>query len=122
MWLECARETFESLGPDADGVVATAGLLDMLKRKLGDDDVDLAVEEAMIESCAASCGVTFDDFVSLLSTEAAGAPAGALYDSRFVGSPRAAAAVAVAAAADADGGGGDDNNRIYTSQRRVTTT
>lgn len=98
MWLECARATFASLGPGPDGAVAVEQLLGLLREKLHDDDVDLAIEEAMLANCAESYGVTFDDFVRLLSADggaasgAHGDPASALYDTRYVGSPRAAEA------------------------------
>ena len=102
MWLECAKETFKALDPNDDGVVAVDDLLNMLKDKLGHDDVDLAVAEAMARACAEDCGLTFDDFVKLLSNEQTDGDApGALYETRFVGSPRVANQVS-GGAADSD--------------------
>lgn len=85
MWLKCAHETFKTLEPNDEGVVATDNLMRMLKKKLGDDDVDLAVEEEMINSCAECCGVTFEQFVALLQEGQATAASPLMYDSRYVG-------------------------------------
>jgi hypothetical protein len=87
MWLECARETFKTLEPNDEGVVAVDNLMRKLKKMLGDDDVDLAVEEEMINSCADSCGVTFEQFVALLQEGQSTAPSPLMYDSRYVGTP-----------------------------------
>lgn len=89
MWLECARETFRSLDSNRDGVLTSADLVRVLRHKLRDDDVDLAVEEAMLSSCAESCNMTFDDFVRVLQSDS-GDLGSRLYDSRYYGAPQQA--------------------------------
>ena len=87
MWLECARDTFRALDSNGDGVLSSADLVRTLRDKLRDDDVDLAVEEAMVTSCAESCGMTFDHFVRVLRSDSCDLGA-RLYDSRYYGRPQ----------------------------------
>ena len=69
MWLECVRDTFTNLDADADGFVSSTTFVEMLRGKLPDPDIDLAVEEAMLKSCAEECGVTFEDFLGMVQSE-----------------------------------------------------
>lgn len=84
MWLECVRQTFANLDSDQDGIISSAELMRMLRNKLPDADIDLAVEEAMIQDCAEQCGMTFEDFVQILQRgELQGASALAAFDARW---------------------------------------
>jgi len=69
MWLECVRETFALLDDDDDGIVSADAFVGMLRGKLPDPDIDLAIEEAMLKACAEDCGVTFEKFLGLVQSE-----------------------------------------------------
>ena len=50
LWIECAKKAFEGLDASATGKISAETIVNSLRKKLPDDEVDYAVEDAMVEA------------------------------------------------------------------------
>lgn len=65
-WLRCLKRTFEELDRDKNGVIQAEDMIRLLKDKLPEQEVNLAVEDALIDACALEEGeMDFDTFVEM---------------------------------------------------------
>ncbi len=61
LWLECARRAFAGLCSNSGGRLRLDAVLSTLRSKLPADEVDYAVEDALVEAGYAGVWVTNDD-------------------------------------------------------------
>ena len=50
LWIECAKKAFEGLDASATGKISAETIVNSLRKKLPRDEVDYAVEDAMVEA------------------------------------------------------------------------
>ena len=50
LWIECAKHAFEGLDLSETGHITTEKLLNSLREKLPEDELDYAVEDALVEA------------------------------------------------------------------------
>lgn len=50
LWIQCAKHAFEGLDSSATGHISTEKLLNSLRQKLPEDEVEYAVEDALVEA------------------------------------------------------------------------
>lgn len=68
LWLECAKKAFEELDETATGHISIEKLLGNLRQKLPDDEVDYAVEDALVDANLKDPEqVDFESFVKLVT-------------------------------------------------------
>lgn len=65
-WLECARRAFGDLDKDSDGLLKNDDIIDLLRNKLPEAEVDSAVQQASMEMFADEMHMDFEGFVSLI--------------------------------------------------------
>lgn len=68
LWLECARRAFADLDKDNNGLLSAEGLVSSLRAKLPEDQVDFALEDAMVEAGYADADeMDFEGFLHMLN-------------------------------------------------------
>lgn len=69
LFLDCARAAFEGLGPSAGGGIPVDRLIDLLRQKLPEAEIDYAVEDGLLQSGYVDAeDVDFEGFLKLLHT------------------------------------------------------
>mmetsp|Transcript_11822 Transcript_11822/g.32269 ORF Transcript_11822/g.32269 Transcript_11822/m.32269 type:complete len:1088 (+) Transcript_11822:41-3304(+) len=69
-WLECLRNAFQGLDKNKDGRICGEEILAILKEKLPEEEVNLAVQETMMDAAVMSEeGMSFDDFQALFHSD-----------------------------------------------------
>ena len=67
LWLECARRAFADLDTDQNGTLSSEDLVAALRAKLPAEEIDFAVEDALIEAGQADADeVDFEGFLKML--------------------------------------------------------
>lgn len=67
LWLECARAAFADLDSNSDGRLTAADLVASLKAKLPAEEVDFAVEDALLEGGGVDAeDIDFEGFLRML--------------------------------------------------------
>jgi len=68
LWLECAKKAFEELDDSATGHINIENVLGNLRTKLPDDEIDYAVEDALVDANLKDPEqVDFESFVKLIT-------------------------------------------------------
>ena len=83
VWLSCLKSTFEGIDGGKDGRINADQLINLLKDKLPEEEVNLAVQEILMDAAISPEGIDFDDFVRLVREDSSDSLASVdLYDAR----------------------------------------
>ena len=82
-WLACLRNTFAGIDVDQDGRIRSDELVELLREKLPEGEVNLAVQEILMDAAVSPDGLDFDDFCRLVREDSSDSLASMdLYDAR----------------------------------------
>jgi len=68
-WLDCLQSAFAGLDKNGDGRISAEEIVGLLRDKLPEEEVNLAVQETLMDAALGSEGLDFDDFARLLRAD-----------------------------------------------------